>query len=177
VSSKKPPKGVLARNKSRKFEERRRGSACERCGLLAKRRSDSYCSNCGIPLPGVNKTPTPTVNKAVIRAEVEKVLSAARTGVEKRASDLRAGIADLLVDTAAAEHRLAELEAMAQVGPYLPLLSKSVSAEAPADFDPLALLTVDGREPSTDPLLRAELNSHDPARREAAWQAVYGKQA
>jgi ribosomal protein L37E len=176
VASNRPPKRVVARAKSRKFEEGRKGAACERCGLLAKRRSDSYCSNCGIPLPGVNKTPTPTVNKAVIRAEVEKVLSAARTGVEKRASDLRAGIADLCVDTAAAEHRLAALEAMANGlhSPYRHQLDKSAVVAAE---DPFATLRVDGTPAGTDPLLRAELYNPDPARREAAWQAIFGERS
>ena len=176
MSSKKPPKGVLARNKSRKFEERRRGAACERCGLLAKRRSDSFCSNCGIPLPGEDVLFTPTVDKTAVRAEIEKALSAARTGVEKKASDLRTGIADLCVDTAAAEHRLAELEAMANGmhSPYRHQLDKSAATSAE---DPFATLRVDGTPADTDPLLRAELYNPDPARREAAWQAIFSERS
>lgn len=173
MPSRKPPRNLVARNKNRRFEERRRGTPCGKCGLLAKRRSDRFCTNCGIPLTGVSKTISPDV----LKAQVSCAVAEATTEITAAVTDARGELDRLRAASRRIAAQLAELELMVDGTntPYRPAVSKAAFTSR-VEPDPLAVLRVDGTPAGTDPLLREQLNSPDPTLREAAWGALFGKQ-
>lgn len=172
MASKKSPRRVVARQQERQRIEKQLGTTCT-CGHRARRRSDAFCTACGTALV---QSVSPDVIKAyaVRAADTVKAAVSHATGA---ADSVGTEISRLHQETMRTGAKIAALEAMAN-GMHAPYRHQIGKAAAPAaEFDPLAVLTVDGREPSTDPLLRAELSSHDPARREAAWQAIFGERS
>lgn len=166
MPSRKRPKRIVKNQRARENVQRL-GSVCGTCGLRARRVSDRFCSACGLTL-GAAKS----VRKAATVRQPD-LMKAARAAVSTETDRLSAVVRTMGADIAAAGQRIDELEAMAGSMPFEIQQPGRVTKSATVTPDPFAEMTVDLQPIKRNPLLEAELLSSDPARREAAWNALY----